>query len=98
MFINSARIWKSPGLSSACVLGTCLATCSIAAADLLTQQKFSGRIDSAAAHGRAVQVALNDPAGFADVVEAVKPAVVGVRAGAQEPRGTRKRNLPDSPF
>lgn len=100
MFINAARIWTSPGLSSACVLGTYLTTCPFAAADLLTQQKFSARIDSAPAHGRAVvQATSNDPAGFADVVEAVKPAVIGVRAGAaQEPRGSRKRNLPDSPF
>ncbi len=98
MFINSARIW-SPGLSSACVLGTYLATCSIAAADLLTHQTFSGGIDSVATQGRAARVTSNDPAGFADVVEAVKPAVIGVRAGAaQEPRGSRKRNLPDSPF
>jgi serine protease Do len=100
MFIHSARIWTSPALSTACVLGTFLATCPIAAADLLTQQKFSARIDSATARGgTVVRVTSNDPAGFADVVEAVKPAVIGVRAGAtQEPRGSRKRNLPDSPF
>jgi serine protease Do len=99
MFINSARIWTNTGLSSACVLGTCLATCSIAAADLLPKQKFSGGIDSAAAQGRAVQVTSNDPAGFADVVETVKPAVIGVRAStAREPRGSRKPALPGSPF
>ena len=99
MFTNSAKIWTSPGLSSACVLGTFLATCPIAAADLLTQPKFRAGIDAAAAHGRGVQVTSNDPAGFADVVEAVKSAVIGVRAGAtQEPRGSRKRNLPGSPF
>ena len=99
MFIDSARIWTSPGLWSACVVGTFLATCPIAAADLL-RQKFRDGLHSAAAHGGAVvQATLNDPAGFADVVEAVKPAVIGVRAGAnQEPRGLRKRNLPDSPF
>src|SRR5262249_27870672 len=92
MFINSARIWTSPALSSACVLGTYLATCPIAAADPLAQQKFRAMIDSAAAHGSAaVQATSNDPAGFADVVEAVKPAVIGVRAGAtEEPRGSHE--------
>src|SRR5262249_46651200 len=54
-------------------------------------------IDSTAAQGRAVQVTSKDPAGFADVVEAVKPAVIGVRAGVtQELRGSRNRTLPDS--
>jgi serine protease Do len=98
MFINSAGSWTSPALSSACVLGTFLATCPIAAADLLTQQKFRAMIG--AAHGvPVVQASSNDPSGFADVVEAVKPAVIGVRAGAtQQPRGSLKRNLPDSPF
>src|SRR5215469_2976280 len=99
MFINSAGIWTGPGLSSAYVLGAFLATCPIAAADLLAQQKFRAGIDSTAAQGRAVQVTSNDPTGFADVVEAVKSAVIGVRAGAtQELRGSRKRTLPDSPF
>src|SRR5215831_2575748 len=99
MFTNSAKIWTSPGLSSACVLGAFLATCQIAAADPLTQPKVRAGIDAGAVHSRGVQVTSNDPAGFADVVEAVKPAVIGVRAGAtQEPRGSRKRNLPDSPF
>jgi serine protease Do len=46
-----------------------------------------------------VQVTSKDPAGFADVVEAVKPAVIGVRAGVtQELRGSRNRTLPDSQF
>jgi serine protease Do len=100
MLNNSARLWTSPGLWSACVLGTALATCPHAAADLLAQQKFPAGINSAAADGHAaVRVNSNGPASFADVVEGVKSAVIGVRAGAaQERRGSRKRNLPDSPF
>src|SRR5215467_1695196 len=99
MFINSAGIWTSRGLSSAYVLGAFLATCPITAAGLPAQQKFHAGFDSTAAQDRAVQVASNDPAGFADVVEAVKSAVIGVRAGAtQELQGSRKRTLPDSPF
>src|SRR5215831_18837658 len=99
MFTNSAKIWTSPGLSSACVLGAFLATCQIAAADPLTQPKVRAGIDAGAVHSRGVQVTSNDPAGFADVVDAVKSAVIGVRTGAtQEPPGSRKRNLPDSPF
>src|SRR5262249_18820645 len=94
-----ARIWTSPGLSSAYVLGAFLATSPIAAADLLAQRAVRAGIDSTAAQGRAVQVTSNDPAGFADVVEAVKSAVISVRAGTtQELRGSRKRTLPDSPF
>jgi serine protease Do len=86
--------------SSACVPGAFPATYPIARADLLAQQKCRAGIDSGAAHRRAaVQKTSNDLAGFADVVDAVKPAVIGVRAGAtQQPRGSRKRNLPDSPF
>jgi serine protease Do len=94
-------IWTSPAPSSACVLATFLAACPIAAADLFTPQKIGAVIDSAAAHGgiAAVQATSKDPAGFADVVEAVKPAVIGVRTGAsQEPRGSRNRTLPDSRF
>jgi serine protease Do len=100
MFSDSARIWTSPALLSACILGAYLATCQIAGAHLLTQQTFSAGIDSAAAHGRSVvQVTSNDPASFADVVDVVKPAVIGVRSSAtQEPQGPRKRTLPDSPF
>jgi serine protease Do len=100
MLNNSARRWTSPGLWSACILGTSLATCPIASADLLAQQKFPAGINSAAAHGHAaVRVNSNGPASFADVAEAVKSAVIGVRAGAtQEGRGSRKQNLPDSPF
>jgi serine protease Do len=99
MDINSAGIWTSRTLFLAYVLGAFLATCPIAAADLLAQQNFRAGIDSTAAQGRAVQVTSNDPAGFADVVEAVKPAVISVRAGvAQELQGSRKRTPPDSPF
>jgi serine protease Do len=95
---NPARIWTSLRLWSACILGTFLATCPIAAADLLVQQKFHA--NSAAAHDHAtVQLSSDGPAGFADLVDAVKSAVIGVRAGAtQERRGSRKRNLPDSRF
>jgi serine protease Do len=99
LFATAATPTSPLSSSPACVLGAFPATCPIAAADLLTQQKFSDRIGSPAAYGRAVQVSSNDPASFADVVEAVKSAVIGVRAGAtQEPRASRKRNLPDSPF
>jgi serine protease Do len=100
MFVYSAGNWTSRALLSAGVLGTLLATSLFAAAELLTSQKADVNISSTTARGRvAEKTASNDPAGFADVVEAVKSAVIGVRKGAnRKPQESPKGHLPDAPF
>src|SRR5215475_4465305 len=79
LFATIAPPTNALSSSWAFVMGSFLATCPIAGADVLAQQKFRAGIDSSAAHRRAaVQKTSNDLAGFADVVEAVKSAVIGV--------------------
>jgi serine protease Do len=96
MLDRDLRIWISQGLP-ACLLAMWMAALP-AEAGALTQQEYRTAAGPAD-HQDVARRAFADTAGFADVVDRVKSAVIGVRAGSgNAPRESRGRALPDSPF